>query len=143
MRRSGVQFAEVTLHCGVSSFEAPERPATERFVVSPEAAGAVNAAREDGRRVIAVGSTVVRALESAVHNGRVVAASGWTDLVIDERHALRAVDGLLTGFHDPAATHMSMLHAFMDEAVLGDAYACAAEASYFIHEFGDVHAIMA
>lgn len=141
MRRAGVQFAPITLHCGVSSFEQPERPAPERFAISPETAEAVNLARRDGRRVVAVGTTVVRALESAVRDDAVVAASGWTELVIDPGHHLRAVDALLSGFHEPGSTHVSILRAFMNEELLENAYEEAAEHEYYYHEFGDIHAI--
>ncbi len=142
LRHAGVELATVTLHCGVSSFEAPERPTIERFAVPVETADAVNAARADGRRVIAVGTTVLRALESAVTGGRVVAASGWTGLVIDERHRVRTVDGLLSGFHPAGATHRWILEAFLSRAVLDAAYAQASERGYLQHEFGDVHLIV-
>ena len=137
----GVEIATVTLHCGVASFEAPERPATERFAVSCATADRVSNARRQGRRVIAVGTTVVRALESAATDDGVVAASGWTDLIIDETYRPKAVDALLSGFHDANATHLSLLHAFVDAELLQDAYAVAAESGYRYHEFGDVHLI--
>ena len=138
----GVELATITLHCGVASFEAPERPGIERFVVSPATADTVNAARAGGRRVIAVGTTVVRALESAWRDGAIVPASGWTDLVIDDGHALSAADALVTGFHGITATHQAMLRAFADSALLEDAYASAAEQAYYCHEFGDSHLIL-
>lgn len=141
LRERGVEIATITLHCGVASFELPERPGSERFSVSSAAAGRVNAARREGRRVIAVGTTVVRALETAAGDGGVVASSGWTDLFIDGRRRLKAVDALLSGFHDINATHLSMLRAFMDAELLGDAYAEAADSGYRYHEFGDVHLI--
>jgi S-adenosylmethionine:tRNA ribosyltransferase-isomerase len=141
LRSRGVEIATVTLHCGVASFEAPERPGTERFIVSHEAAARVNAARREGRRVIAVGTTVVRALESAATDEGVIASQGWTDLFIDETRRLKAVDALLSGFHDSNATHLSMLHAFLDRELLGDAYAEAADRGYLYHEFGDSHLI--
>ena len=142
LRKRDVEIATITLHCGVSSFEAPERPGIERFAVSPQTAWAVNAARSDGRRVIATGTTVVRALESAISGDCVIAASGWTDRVVDPDHPPRAVDALLTGFHDASSTHQWMLNAFADSALLGDAYAQAAACGYFQHEFGDVHLIL-
>lgn len=142
LRRRGVEFRAVTLHCGVASFESPERPATERFAVTHSTAEAVNQARREGRRVIAIGTTALRALESAVARGEVVAASGWTDLFVDETYRPKAVDGLLTGFHDPAATHLGILRAFLDGALLRSAYAEAAEHAYHYHEFGDVHLIL-
>ncbi len=142
LRRAGARFATLTLHCGVSSFEAPERPGIERFCVPAQTAAHVNAARAAGERVIAVGTTVVRALESSLEDDRVVAAAGWTDLVIGPQNQLRAVDGLITGFHDPAATHLGLLRAFLDSESLAMAYDEAGCAGYFKHEFGDVHAIL-
>jgi len=142
LRGHGVEIAPITLHCGVASFEAPERPGTERFSVSRATADRVNAARRQGRRVIAVGTTVVRALESAATEDGVVASQGWTDLFIDEHHRCNAVDGLLSGFHDASSTHLSMLHAFAGRELLDEAYAEAAERAYYCHEFGDVHLIL-
>jgi len=141
LQNRGIKIATVTLHCGVASFESPERPGTERFFVPPAAAEKVNTARREGRRVIAIGTTVVRALESAVTEGAVIASQGWTDLFIDQAYRLRTVDALLSGFHDATGTHVSMLRAFIDEDLLQDAYAEAANRGYFCHEFGDVHLI--
>lgn len=138
----GVQIATITLHCGVASFEAPERPATERYAVSAQTAHAVNQARAQGRRVIAVGTTALRALESAVQEDGVTASSGWTDLVIEPGYVPKAADALLTGFHDAAATHQWILRAFLDAPLLTEAYAEAAECGYYQHEFGDVHLIL-
>jgi S-adenosylmethionine:tRNA ribosyltransferase-isomerase len=142
LRQRGIALRTVTLHCGVASFEAPERPATERFAVPRATAEAINQMRRDGGRAIAIGTTALRALESAVQDGEVVAASGWTDLFIDAGHRVKTVDGLLTGFHDPAATHLSVLRAFLDGALLRSAYDAAAEHAYYYHEFGDVHLIL-
>jgi S-adenosylmethionine:tRNA ribosyltransferase-isomerase len=140
--RAGIELASITLHCGVASFEQPERPSIERYVVSRETAHIVNTARRDHRRVIAVGSTALRALESAAIDGSLVASSGWTDLVIDERSDIRMADGMLTGFHDSTATHQSILRAFLDSELLAEAYMEAAEQAYYCHEFGDSHLIL-
>ena len=137
-----VELHTITLHCGVASFEAPERPAIERFAVPHATASAVNAARRERRRIIAVGTTVLRALESAVRDGEVVAASGWTDLVIDETHEIQTADGLLTGLHDASATHQWILRAFLDGPLLESAYREAVARNYRKHEFGDVHLIL-
>jgi S-adenosylmethionine:tRNA ribosyltransferase-isomerase len=142
LQKRGIARATVTLHCGISSLEAPERPAMERFSVPHETAEHVNQARREGRRVIAIGTTVLRALESAVRNGVVVAASGWTDLVIDEQHRVKTADGLLTGFHDSTATHLWVVRAFLDHELLVSAYQTAAREAYLRHEFGDVHLIV-
>ena len=88
-----------------------------------------------------MGTTVVRALETAAAPDGVVAAAGWTDLFIDESYRLGAVDALLSGFHDANATHVSMLRAFMSSELLQDAYVEASEHGYAYHEFGDVHLI--
>ena len=138
----GVEIAALTLHCGVSSFEAPERPTIERYAVSFETAQSVNRARRDGRRVIAIGTTTLRALESAKSGSQIVAAAGWTDLIIGESTSVTAADGLLTGFHDAGATHQWILAAFLDRAIIAAAYAEAAEIGYCQHEFGDVHLIV-
>lgn len=142
LRERGVQIAAITLHCGVASFEAPELPGTERFSVSAGTAEIVNRAKIEGRRVIAVGTTALRALESAVQGDAVVASSGWTDLVLDARHRVRSADALLTGFHDAAATHQWILQAFLDRKLLTSAYDEAAQCRYYQHEFGDVHLIL-
>lgn len=142
LRERGVAIASITLHCGVASFEAPERPATERYGVCAQAAGAVNRARAEGRRVIAVGTTALRALESAVREDEVVASAGWTDLVIEPGYVPRTANALLTGFHDAAATHQWTLRAFLDAPLLSQAYAEAADCGYYQHEFGDVHLIL-
>jgi S-adenosylmethionine:tRNA ribosyltransferase-isomerase len=141
LRDAGVELATVTLHCAVSSTELGEPPADERFVVSAETASAVNEARGDGRRVIAIGTTVVRALESSVVDGRVRAASGWTSRVVTPDAPPVVVDALLSGFHEPAASHVALLRAFVDDALLASAYAHARDAGYRWHEFGDVHHI--
>ncbi len=137
----GVEIAAITLHCGVASYEAPERPGTERYSVSSATAYRVNAARREGRRVVAVGTSVVRALESAATGDGIIASGGWTDLFVDETYRLKAVDALLSGFHDANATHLSMLHAFADAELLETAYAEAGDRGYLCHEFGDVHLI--
>lgn len=142
LRAKGVEIAAITLHCGVASFEAPERPGMERFTVSHSTAERINATRRRGGRVIAIGTTVLRALESALDGDDVIAASGWTDLVIDDRHHVRSADGMLTGFHDGNATHIWILQAFLDRELLASAYDEAAEEQYRYHEFGDVHLIL-
>src|SRR5690606_11211586 len=108
----GVRFAPVTLHTGVASAEVHEPPYPERFAVPEESARRVEATRERGGRVIAVGTTAVRALESAAGaDGVVRARSGWTDLVVTPGRGVRVVDGLLTGLHEPEASHLLMLEA--------------------------------
>ncbi len=142
LQQRGIEIVTITLHCGLASMERPERPGPERYAVSYEAAAALNRARSEERRAIAVGTTAVRALESSLQRGRVVPSAGWTDLVIDERHVVRSVDGLLSGFHAAGATHQSILRAFLDSDLLSTAYDQAAMHGYYQHEFGDVHLIL-
>ncbi|MFD5589204.1 S-adenosylmethionine:tRNA ribosyltransferase-isomerase [Streptomyces sp. NPDC057413] len=139
----GVQFAPVTLHTGVASPEAHEPPYPERFAVPEASARVINAVRAGDGRVIAVGTTAVRAVESAVGAGGVVRArAGWTDLVVTPGRGVRVVDGLLTGLHEPAASHLLMLEAVAGRAAVARAYEEALRGLYLWHEFGDVHLIL-
>jgi S-adenosylmethionine:tRNA ribosyltransferase-isomerase len=142
LRRSGVQLAKLVLHTGVASLELHERPYEEWYEVPLRTAERVRATKSRGGRVIAVGTTVVRALESSVDkNGDVVASRGWTDIVITPERGVRVVDGLLTGLHEPRATHLAMLEAIAGRDVIEKAYAEALDRGYLWHEFGDVHLI--
>lgn len=139
----GIQFAPILLHTGVSSLETDESPYPEYFRVPETTAAVVNLAKKQGRRVIAVGTTAVRALESATDPaGRVHCAHGWTDLYIRPERPLRAVDGLLTGFHEPRASHLLMLEALAGRDHLAQAYEQAVSGNYRWHEFGDVHLLL-
>jgi S-adenosylmethionine:tRNA ribosyltransferase-isomerase len=138
----GVAVVPVTLHTGVASLEADEPPYEEWFDVPERTAHAVRQARARGSRVLAVGTTVVRALESAVSGGEVRAALGWTDLVITAARSIRSATALLTGFHEPRASHLQMLTALADPAHVSRAYESALEQRYLWHEFGDVHLIV-
>jgi S-adenosylmethionine:tRNA ribosyltransferase-isomerase len=138
-----VGFVTLTLHCGVASLEEHEPPYPEFCVVPAETAEAVNAAKAAGRRVIAIGTTVVRALESAVDNtGRVRPWRGWTDLLVTPNRGVRAIDGLLTGFHEPRASHLAMLEAIAGRPHLEQAYRAALGSRYLWHEFGDLHLLL-
>lgn len=139
----GIQVAPLALHTGVASAEAHEPPYPERFSVPESTARLVNAARAAGGRVVAVGTTVVRALESAADgHGSVAAASGWTDLVVTPGRGVRAVDGLLTGLHEPAASHLLMLEAVCGSPLLERVYEEAVGRRYRWHEFGDVNLLL-
>lgn len=143
LRRRGVRLAKLVLHAGVASLEAHERPYEEYYEVPARTAGEVRRAREQGGRVVAVGTTVVRALESSVDRaGRIIASKGWTDLVITPERPLRVVDALLTGLHEPRATHLAMLEALAGRRHVQRAYAEALERKYLWHEFGDLHLIV-
>jgi S-adenosylmethionine:tRNA ribosyltransferase-isomerase len=140
---SGVLFAPILLHTGLSSTERGEEPYPERFRVSPESARLVNAVRWWGGRVIAVGTTAVRALETvAAANGTVSDGHGWTSLVVTPERGLRAVDGLLTGWHEPESSHLQLLEAAAGADLLDRSYHAAAEHRYRWHEFGDLHLIL-
>ncbi|MET9518761.1 S-adenosylmethionine:tRNA ribosyltransferase-isomerase [Streptomyces sp. NPDC002994] len=139
----GVQFAPLTLHTGVASAEAHEPPYPERFQVPAATAWLVNAARAGGGRIVAVGTTAVRALESAAGpDGVVREAAGWTGLVVTPERGVRVVDGLLTGLHEPQASHLLMLEAVAGRAALRRGYAEALRHRYLWHEFGDVHLLL-
>src|SRR5688572_78658 len=143
LEERGVAIAPIVLHTGVASLESGEAPYPERFRVSPQTADAVNLARDRGGRVIAIGTTVVRALETvATTDGTVRAGEGWTDLVVTPERGVRVVDGLLTGLHEPRASHLAMLEAIAGREHLAIAYRVALEAGYLWHEFGDVHLIL-
>jgi len=142
LRERGVRIASLTLHTGVSSLESAEPPYPERYRVPEETADVVNAARRDGGRIIAVGTTVVRALETvATPDGRAHADAGWTEHVVSRAQPPRVVDGIITGFHPPRASHLAMLEAFAGREELARAYEAAVHAGYRWHEFGDVHFI--
>ncbi|MFE6894769.1 S-adenosylmethionine:tRNA ribosyltransferase-isomerase [Streptomyces sp. NPDC057694] len=139
----GVQFAPITLHTGVASAESHEPPYGERFEVPEASARLINAARAGGGRVVAVGTTAVRAVESAAGDDGVVrAARGWTELVVTPERGVRVVDGLFTGLHEPEASHLLMLEAIAGRAAVSRTYEEALRGLYLWHEFGDVHLIL-
>jgi S-adenosylmethionine:tRNA ribosyltransferase-isomerase len=139
----GVGVTPLVLHTGVASLEADELPYPERVSVPAITAERVTAARASGRRVIAIGTTVVRALETAVDDHGVVQPyDGWTDLVITPERGVRAVDGLLTGWHEPEASHLLMLEAVGGRPLLQASYAASLAEGYRWHEFGDLHLIL-
>ncbi len=130
----GVRVADITLHCGVSSLERGEMPYPERFKVSAATADAVNAAS----RVIAVGTTVVRALETAAGEP----FEGWTRLVITPETGVSVVDGIITGWHEPDASHLLMLEAIAGRDLVERSYDAALAGGYRWHEFGDSHLLL-
>jgi S-adenosylmethionine:tRNA-ribosyltransferase-isomerase (queuine synthetase) len=151
----GITFAPLTLHTGVSSLESEEDPYPEPYDVPPATARLVNLTRQHGGRVIAVGTTVVRALETAArvpgqapHPAAVAAphpaspAAGWTEHIVTPRTRLLAVDGLLTGLHEPRSSHLRMLAAFAGLDLLARCYAAAIDHGYLWHEFGDLHLLL-
>ena len=139
----GVLVAPVTLHTGVSSLEQGEPPFPERFQVPPATARLVNAVRAWNGRVIAVGTTVVRALETvAAADGTVSGGRGWTSLVVTPERGLLTIDGLLTGWHEPKSSHLQLLEAAAGLELLNRSYRAAHEHGYLWHEFGDLHLIL-
>jgi S-adenosylmethionine:tRNA ribosyltransferase-isomerase len=155
---SGIQIAPILLHTGVASLECHEPPYEEFYRVSRDTAERVNAARRAGHRVVAVGTTVVRALETVTDESGTVPGQGWTSLVITPDRPIRSVDALISGLHEPHATHLTMLERVIAAAAhpgteatdagvcpachLRRAYAEARQAGYLWHEFGDSHLII-
>jgi S-adenosylmethionine:tRNA ribosyltransferase-isomerase len=139
----GIGVSPIVLHTGVASLEADELPYPERLRVPTATAVRVNETRETGGRVIAIGTTVVRGLETAVDSaGRARPFDGWTDLVITPERGVRVVDGLLTGWHEPEASHLLMLEAVAGRELLERSYEASLVEKYLWHEFGDVHLIL-
>jgi S-adenosylmethionine:tRNA ribosyltransferase-isomerase len=139
----GILVAPLVLHTGVSSLERDERPYPEWYRVPGSTAALVNAVHGWGRRVIAVGTTVARALETVTSpDGTVASGEGWTSLVITPETGLRAIDGLVTGLHEPRASHLDLLEAAAGERLLERSYLAALEHCYLWHEFGDSQLIL-
>ena len=139
----GVLVAPITLHAGVSSPEAHEPPYPEEYEAPAPTADLVNHVRSTGHNVIAIGTTVVRALESAAApDGTVEPRQGWTNLVISAARSVRVVDGLLTGWHEPSASHLQMLEAIGGRRLVKRSYQSALAHGYLWHEFGDSHLIL-
>jgi S-adenosylmethionine:tRNA ribosyltransferase-isomerase len=139
----GILIAPVILHTGLSSPERDEPPSPERFHVPATTAGLVNAVRSWNGRVIAVGTTVVRALETvAAADGSLSEGQGWTSLAVTPEGGLRAIDGLLTGWHESASSHLELLEAAAGAELLERSYRAALEHGYRWHEFGDLHLIL-
>lgn len=138
----GIKFAPLLLHTGVASLEEFEPPYQEWYLVPADTARAVNLAHKDHQRVVAVGTTVVRALETVTDDrGITRAGEGWTSVVITPQHRLRSVDAMITGMHEPRAKHLEMLSALAGEEHLQIAYDEAVCNKYLWHEFGDLHLI--
>jgi S-adenosylmethionine:tRNA ribosyltransferase-isomerase len=143
LEAKGITPAPIVLHTGVSSLEGSERPYPEWFEVPATTAARINQARTAGGRVVAIGTTVVRAVESSWRpDGLAHARSGWTDLVVTPARGVNLVDGLLTGWHEPEASHLLMLEAIAGPEALALAYDAAVANRYLWHEFGDTHLIL-
>ncbi|MGM0843427.1 MAG: S-adenosylmethionine:tRNA ribosyltransferase-isomerase [Bacillota bacterium] len=147
LKEKGVETAFLTLHTGLSYYGKDRWPDPQKhpeaFHIPEETAELINSVRKAKGRVIAVGTTVVRALETAADKfGHLTAAEGITNLYIKKEHKLKAVDGLVTGLHEPEATHLEMLSAFTSQQHLFEAYREALKKGYLWHEFGDVNLIV-
>jgi S-adenosylmethionine:tRNA ribosyltransferase-isomerase len=139
----GVELAPLLLHTGLASLEKHEPPYEEFYQVPVDTARRANAARSAGRRVIAVGTTVVRALETVTdERGQTHPGQGWTNLVVTPERGLRGVNAMLTGLHEPEATHLAMLQALAGPDHLRLTYLEALQKRYLWHEFGDLHLIL-
>ncbi len=148
LKRRGVETAHIVLHTGLSSYmddelDAQHLASEEEYFISEAAAQKINRTHEKGGRVIAVGTTVVRALESVADtNGKVQLQHGYTRLRITAEHKLKTVDGLLTGLHEPEASHLDLLTAFLPAQKIKQAYEDAVQRGYLWHEFGDLNLIL-
>jgi S-adenosylmethionine:tRNA ribosyltransferase-isomerase len=139
----GVQIVPLLLHTGVSSLEAHEAPVEEYYRVPASTARLVTGARRVGKRIVAVGTTVVRALETTTDEaGTTYPGEGWTDLIVTPQRGIRAVNALLTGFHEPQASHLLMLEALAGRDHLAHTYQEALREGYLWHEFGDLHLLL-
>jgi S-adenosylmethionine:tRNA ribosyltransferase-isomerase len=139
----GVAFAPLLLHTGVSSLEGGEAPYPEQFRVPASTAAEINETRARGGRVVAIGTTVVRAVASVTDERAVVhPGQGWTDVIVSREHPVPSVDGLLTGWHEPESSHLLMLQAFATTEALTAAYRTALDEGFLWHEFGDSHLIL-
>ncbi|MEO1288077.1 MAG: S-adenosylmethionine:tRNA ribosyltransferase-isomerase [Chloroflexota bacterium] len=147
LKRKGVQIAEITLHTGVSSLEVEVDDIEahtlypEPFSVSDETAQIINQAKENNQRIVAVGTTVVRALESSCNGTVIQAKSGFTRRYIHPKVGIHVIDGLITGLHDPVTSHLAMLYTVASEDRIREAYREAIAEGYLWHEFGDSHLI--
>jgi S-adenosylmethionine:tRNA ribosyltransferase-isomerase len=139
----GIVIVPLLLHTGVSSLEGDERPYPEQYEVPRATAAAVTATRHNGGRVIAIGTTVVRALATVTDDrGGVHPGRGWTDVMVTADTPVHSIDGLVTGWHEPESTHLMMLESFAGRDALAAAYTAALDGGYLWHEFGDSHLIL-
>ncbi|GHO82800.1 S-adenosylmethionine:tRNA ribosyltransferase-isomerase [Dictyobacter formicarum] len=139
----GIQIVPLLLHTGVASLESHELPYEEFYRVPATTAGLINVARHEGRRLIAVGTTVVRALETVTTaDGITHPGEGWTRTIVTPERGIRSINALLTGFHEPQATHLAMLETLANRHHLQLTYQAALQQGYLWHEFGDLHLIL-
>jgi S-adenosylmethionine:tRNA ribosyltransferase-isomerase len=143
LKSEGIEIAPLILHTGISNLESHEPPYKEFYRVPPKTADLVNKAHESGKRIVAVGTTVIRALESVTDaDGVTQSGEGWTCLVISPSRGLHAVNALLTGMHEPEASHLAILETLAGLSHVKTAYDAALQEGYLWHEFGDLHLIL-
>jgi S-adenosylmethionine:tRNA ribosyltransferase-isomerase len=149
LRSRGIESASITLHTGLSSYldndvDRQHLASEEEYWISEQAADKIRRAKTSGRRIVAVGTTVVRALESvaADSGGEVKPCHQYTRLQITAQSHLQAVNGLLTGLHEPEASHLDLLAAFVSPSTIYAAYSEAIQQRYLWHEFGDLNLIL-
>jgi len=149
LRHRGVETAAITLHAGLSSYldndlDRQHLASEEEYWISEEAVAKIRRAKDSGRRIVAIGTTVVRALESiaAESGGEVRACHQYTQLRVTADYRLQIVSGLLTGLHEPEASHLDLLAAFVAPGMIYTAYNEAIEQRYLWHEFGDLNLIL-
>ena len=147
IRADGVTVEALTLHVGWGTFQPvrverleDHRMHAERFSIPARLAEAAAGARRSGGRIVAIGTTVVRALETVTAiDGTAHAATGWTDVVVTPDRGAPGIDGLLTGWHAPASSHLDMLEAIGGADIVAASYDAAFAGGYLWHEFGDLH----
>jgi S-adenosylmethionine:tRNA ribosyltransferase-isomerase len=147
LKKAGIDSVSVVLHTGLSSYMDDELDSKlpiseEEYIVELEVAEKINNVRLNGGRIIAIGTTVVRTLESSARKGKVVPGHSYTRLRITPRYSLQTVDGLLTGLHEPQASHFDLLQAFLARDKILRAYEEAIARGYLWHEFGDLNLIL-
>ncbi|MBS4173665.1 S-adenosylmethionine:tRNA ribosyltransferase-isomerase [Bacillus sp. FJAT-49736] len=148
LQKKGVNIAFIQLHTGLSyllddKWHLGPRENYEEYHVPEETVKAIDKAKQEGGRIIAVGTTVVRTLETVADEvGKLCSQTGWTNLYIHADTKLKVVDGLITGLHEPEASHLDLLTAFVDQKLLYNAYQEAINRKYLWHEFGDMNLIL-
>ncbi len=139
----GIIVVPILLHTGISSLEIDEKPHREYMEIDPVTAATINSAKSKGNRIVAVGTTAVRAVESSTDRfGNSEPFRGHTELYINQEYRFQIINGLLTGFHEPRSSHLHMLQALAGSEHLEHAYQLALEKEYFWHHFGDLHLLL-
>lgn len=144
LQKKGIKLVFIQLHTGLSyllddKWDHSPTENYEEFTIPAEAWEHILQAKVEGKRVISVGTTVVRAIETAAVNGEL---AGWTNLYIKPNYDLKITDGIITGMHEPEASHLDMLSAFINQKDLFNAYQEAIKRGYLWHEFGDMNLIL-